>query len=203
LGPSRTERAVGDVYAATERKHMEAESQKPSIRGMDKEEGRASLVRSLILTAALLVWGAGGCSREPAFPAADILQGVGTGTLKGEVYRALGPGPVDSTQYAGRTEYGYPVGRYLVEGETVEVVWVPHRGYLPGDSLDWRGSTPILFRNIAMLAWGWEEVEPLAEEMGLVLPGMDGHQPRPGQDRPVWDEEDQEAARSASNSGAG
>ena len=122
----------------------------------------------------------GGCGGGDA-PGARVLEQVELGTLKGEVYRALGPGPVDSLQYQGRSEYGYPVTRFLVEGESVEVVWVPQEGYAPGDSIRWRESTPVLFRNIALLGWGWSRVEPLAEEMGIAFPGMASYRPPPGQ----------------------
>lgn len=111
----------------------------------------------------------GGCGGDPE-PGADVLRQVEVGTLKGEVYRALGPGPVDSTRFAGRSEYGYPQSRFLVDGETVEVIWIPQPGFTPGDSLDWRGATPVLFRNIAMVGWGWDQVEPMAEQLGLTLP---------------------------------
>jgi hypothetical protein len=129
---------------------------------------------TLLLLAALIT-GCGGTERGPG---ADTLRSVEPGTLKGEVYRALGPGPVDSTRFHGTVEYGYPLEQYLVSGEVAEVFWVPQDGYAPGDSIDWRASTPVLFRNIALLGWGWDEVEPLAEEMGLVFPGMSSWSPR-------------------------
>jgi hypothetical protein len=118
-----------------------------------------------------------GCVGD-ASPGADALRAVELGTLKGEVYRALGPGPVDSLQVETRVEYGYPILRFIVEGEAVEVFWVPQAGYAPGDSISWRESTPVLFQNLALVAWGWDDVEPLAREKGISFAGMAGYQPR-------------------------
>jgi len=142
-------------------------------RGHETVRAGSGFLAVLVLT--LLT--AAACSSSEPPPGAHTLRSVEPGTLKGEVYRALGPGPVDSTRFQGTVEYGYPLEQYLVSGEVAEVFWVPQDGYAPGDSIDWRASTPVLFRNIALLGWGWDEVEPLAEEMGLVFPGMSSWSP--------------------------
>jgi hypothetical protein len=134
--------------------------------------GRGRAGAGWLAALALTVGFAAACGSSDAAPGADALRSVEPGTLKGEVYRALGPGPVDSTRFRGTVEYGYPLEQFLVSGEIAEVFWIPPEEYAPGDSLDWRASTPVLFRNIALVGWGWDEVEPLAEEMGIIFPGM-------------------------------
>lgn len=134
-----------------------------------------TLVTAWTGTLALVAMSA--CGGGDAPPGAAALRAVAPGTLKGEVYRALGPGPVDSTRFRGTVEYGYPLERFLVDGEVAEVFWIPPEGYRAGDSIDWGASTPVLFRNIALVGWGWDQVEPLAEEMGVVFPGMSAWAP--------------------------
>lgn len=138
-----------------------------------------------------------GCGGQEA-PGERVLRQVEPGTLKGEVYRALGPGPVDSLRYQGRSEYGYPVIRFLVEGEMAEVVWIPQEGYAPGDSIHWEDATPVLFRNFSLLGWGWGGVEPLAEEMGMVFQGMSSWIPPASHEPP--DPDDAEGERTAGGS---
>jgi len=132
---------------------------------------------TLALTGAIVVTAMAACGGSDSAPGAAALRSVEPGTLKGEVYRALGPGPVDSTRFRGTVEYGYPLQQFLVAGEVAEVFWIPPEEYAPGDSIDWRASTPVLFRNIALMGWGWDEVEPLGEEMGVVFPGMSSWEP--------------------------
>lgn len=141
----------------------------PGRRRLGTGSGRGPLAAFAFSVALGLAAGCGGADPTPG---AEALRSVEPGTLKGEVYRALGPGPVDSTRFRGTVEYGYPLEQFLVSGEIAEVFWIPPEDYAPGDSLDWRAATPVLFRNIALQGWGWDQVEPLAEEMGLVFPGM-------------------------------
>jgi hypothetical protein len=86
--------------------------------------------------------------------------------MKGDVYQALGPGPLDAEAVdpmAGlQVEYGYPLDRYYLDGIWYEIFWILPEGYAPGDSLRWEDAIPVLSRDLVHVSWGWSEVQSWA-----------------------------------------
>ena len=103
-------------------------------------------------------------------PGAQILSELEPGIMKGDVYYALGPGPMDSTVYAGPLEYGYPMSQYLVNGEIYEIFWVPDPNEAGAETITYGRATPVLSHNLVFQAWGWDAVGRWAEENGVGLP---------------------------------
>jgi len=120
----------------------------------------------------MLLVGIAACAQAPEpGPGEEALRGVEPGTPRGEVLRALGPGPLEEGAVATWSiDYGYRTGRYLAQGETWEILWVTEDGFTPADSTSMELQTPVLLRNGAMEGWGWTYLRDTWVDQGLALP---------------------------------
>ena len=121
----------------------------------------------LLLLATLLV--AAGCgSGSQALPGEAELEGLPADPEKTTVLEALPFGPLEGE---GRSLlWGYRRSTYLVDGSTVEVLWVgPAAGAAPAAPV--RGTyNPVMFRNDQLDGWGWTHFDERREAWGLPDP---------------------------------
>ncbi len=130
---------------------------------MKRQIARVGVLPLLVL----VTWACGGEAAPPP-PGIEALEGIEEGILRSEVLERLPEG--DLGEGPGR-ERGYRINRYLVDGETIEVLWI-HR---PGEAEVTEGGlrdrlTPVVFRGTLLEGWGWARFGELRERWGLPLP---------------------------------
>jgi hypothetical protein len=130
---------------------------------------KSKALRAVAGAALLLV---SACDRTPEPPATEILETFESATApatKDEVIAALPPGGLAPTPEIGdaQLQNGYLVDRYLISGETVEVVWIhdPVEG-LPTEAFRER-LNPLIFRSGLLDGSGWEHFDRRAAEWGI------------------------------------
>ena len=119
-----------------------------------------------VLVAVLLLAGCG--SGTQALPGEAELEGLAADPEKTTVLEALPFGPLEGE---GRSLlWGYRRSTYLVDGNTVEVLWVgPAAGAAPDAPV--RGTyNPVIFRNDRLDGWGWAHFDERREAWSLPDP---------------------------------
>ena len=110
--------------------------------------------------------------RSPPPPGGEELAGLEPGAEFEMVMSLLPPGEVSD---AGNVS-GYRRMRYLIEGASVEVVWI-HRQGSGGDFQDPRiDLNPLIFKDRALDGWGWAHFDRRSAEWGLQVPDVPGNQ---------------------------
>lgn len=131
---------------------------------------RAGLLLPWAIIAVLTACG----EAEAPAPGTAVLEELDAGILQSEVMERLPDGGLRAAPGAGGAtqvyRQGYRVDRYLIEGETVEVVWL----HEPGAGRDIedvrRELNPAIFRGNLLDGWGWTHFEARAGDWGLALP---------------------------------
>lgn len=130
--------------------------------------GRTMMARLGVGMALLLPLGCGESAPAPT-PGADILTNFELGSPQADVVEALPPGGLTPTAEISEAQldHGYLSDQYLVEGETVVVLWVhdPAAG-LPTEDLR-QDLTPIVFRGGVLDGVGWDHLDDRRAEWGL------------------------------------
>ncbi|CAN5688217.1 hypothetical protein BH23GEM11_BH23GEM11_13830 [soil metagenome] len=106
-----------------------------------------------------------GCGVTPPPPASEVLEALPTGAPRGDVLVALPVGPRIGD--ADRLIVGYERDRYLVEGQTVEVLWVRRGSDGPLVDLPRHDVNPVIFHDEHLDGWGWDHFERRAGEWSL------------------------------------
>jgi hypothetical protein len=110
--------------------------------------------------------------RTPPLPGSEELTGLEPGA-DFEVVMALLPSGNGGEE--GNTP-GYRRMRYLIEGASVEVVWIHAQGS-GGRFLDPRTDlNPLIFKDRALDGWGWSHFDRRSAEWGLRIPDAPGTQ---------------------------
>lgn len=111
-------------------------------------------------TAIVLLAALAGCSDvDPR------IKELETGVSRDSALKVLGGTPTDSTPYI------YDVGRFLIDGRNIEVLYYDPKGRrryrdsVPGDEL-----TPVVVEGGNVTAKGWAEWDAIAGPLGIQVP---------------------------------
>jgi hypothetical protein len=130
---------------------------------------RSDLLRMAAGAGLLLI---SACERTPAPPATDILEtfeSASAPATRDEVMAALPPGGLTPTPEVAEAQLanGYLLDQYLIDGETVEVLWVHDPGEgRPTEAFRER-LNPLIFRSGLLDGSGWEHFDRRAGEWGI------------------------------------
>ena len=110
----------------------------------------------------------------PLLPGAEVLEAIEPGILQSEVMERFPDGGLQAVPGAGGATQsyrrGYRVDRYLIEGETVEVVWLHEPGAGRDIQDPRRELNPVIFRGNLLDGWSWTHFDARAEEWELTRP---------------------------------
>ena len=110
--------------------------------------------------------------RTPPLPGSEELAGLEPGAEFELVMSLLPPGEVGDVGNVS----GYRRMRYLIEGASVEVVWI-HRPGSGGGFHDPRTDlNPLIFKDRALDGWGWAHFDRRSAGWGLQVPDAPGTQ---------------------------
>lgn len=112
------------------------------------------------------------CGSSGGLPGAEALAGFEPGAARADVIAALPPGDLTPTSRIGdsQLDHGYLIDQYLVEGETVEVLWV-HDPALGLPTEDFREHlTPVVFRGGVLDGVGWDHLDQRMADWGIPDP---------------------------------
>ncbi|MSR22588.1 MAG: hypothetical protein EXR92_03440 [Gemmatimonadetes bacterium] len=142
------------------------------------------LSRKVALAFALVVLSVASCT--PDLPGSAALSKLEIGAFRANVMDLLPPGgmvaPPDRSPFLVLD--GYWRDQYLIEGKSVEVVWVhdPAQGFPSGDLRI--GVNPVVFVDDRLDGWGWEYFDGRREEWKLMDRPSGASPPDEGAEQP-------------------
>ncbi|MDQ8158628.1 MAG: DUF3192 domain-containing protein [Gemmatimonadota bacterium] len=129
----------------------------------------AVFVRRAVRTAIVLLLAA--CSSDSQEVGAERLKAVRDGMPRDSVMAILGTGPL-TARYADtlRVDHGFRRSVYLVDGQTIEVLYYREQ---PGDvteAVQQDTETPIVLADGKALGWGWASYADAMKQYNLPSP---------------------------------